>query len=159
MDFLYQIFNEGWKLWLIVSIVFFFAEGVNPGTFALFFGGLGALATAAACCFFTDATQNVTWQLMIFAGMSLASFLLLRPCIARFIQRGAKPDDLGAFLGKQARTLTVLRKNGLEMGRILFEGTEWAAAPSEDSSDEIPAGAVVEIVKMDGLTAWVKHVR
>ena len=158
MDYLYQILAEGWKLWLIAGIVFFVAEGVNPGTFALFFGGLGALATAAACYLFTDVTQNGAWQLLIFAGMSLASFFLLRPSIARFTRRGAKLDGGGAFLGKQARTLTVLRKNGLEMGRILFEGTEWAAVPSEASLGEIPAGAAVEIVKMDGLTAWVKRV-
>ena len=159
MDFLYEILTEGWKLWLIVSIVFFFAEGANPGTFALFFGGLGALATAAACYFSTDVTQSGTWQLLIFATMSLASLFLLRPRIARFNRSGAKLDGAGSFPGKQAKALTVLRKDGLETGRILFEGTEWPAVLGEDSPDEIPAGAVVEIVKMDGLTAWVRRVR
>jgi len=168
VDFLYQILTEGWKLWLIVGIMFFFAEGVNPGTFALFFGGLGALVTAAACYLFPGVTQNGTWQLLIFAAMSLASLFLLRPRITRLNQRGPNLDDyvasgyaaLGyaAFLGKQAKTLTALHKNSLETGRILFEGTEWSAVLSDGSPDEVPAGTVVEIVKMEGLTAWVRCV-
>ena len=159
MDFLYQILTEGWKLWLIVGIMFFFAEGVNPGTFALFFGGLGALVTAAACYLFPDVTQNGTWQLLIFAAMSLASLFLLRPRITRFNRRGKNLDGSASFLGKQAKTLTTLHKNGPETGRILFEGTEWSAVLSEDSPDEVPAGTVVEIVKMEGLTAWVGRPR
>ena len=155
MDFLFQVLTEGWKLWLVVGIVFFFAEGVNPGTFALFFGGIGALVTAAVCYLSTDVTQNGTWQLLIFAAMSLSSLFLLRPRIARFNRRGPNFDGSAAFLGKQAKTLTVLRKNGLETGRILFEGTEWTAVLSEDSADEVPAGSVVEIVNMEGLTARV----
>jgi membrane protein implicated in regulation of membrane protease activity len=59
------------------------------------------------------------------------------------------------FLGKQARVLTDLRKNNIEGGRVLFDGTEWAAVASED----IPAGSAVEIVKMDGLTAHVRPIR
>ena len=159
MDFLYRILAEGWRLWLIISIVFFFAEGVNPGTFALFFGGLGALATATACYFSPEITESGTWQLLIFASMSLVSLFLLRPWIARFSRSGTKYDGLGSFIGKRAKTLTALHKNGLETGRILFEGTEWSAVPSEDSPDEIPAGAIVEIVKMEGLTAWVRNVQ
>ena len=79
MDFLYDLLIEGWKLWLIVGIVFFFAEGSNPGTFAFFFGGLGALATALMCCFFPIIAKSGTWQLLIFAAASLLSLFLLRP--------------------------------------------------------------------------------
>ena len=159
MDFLLQIFTEGWKLWLIVGILFFLAEGVNPGTFALFFGGLGALTTAIICYFSTDITQNGTWQLLIFAAMSLVSLFLLRPRIVRFVRRWESLGGSAAFPGKQAKALTTLRKNGLETGRILFEGTEWSAVLSEDSSDEVSAGSDVEIVKMEGLTAWVRCIR
>ena len=155
LDFLYQALTEGWKLWLIVGIVFFFAEGVNPGTFALFFGGAGALTTAAACRMFAAVAENGTYQLLIFAAMSVLSLLLLRPRIMRAVQNEAKLDGPDAYVGKHAKTLTVLSQEG---GRILFEGTEWAAAPSEDCLEEIPADSPVEVVKMEGLTIRVRPV-
>jgi membrane protein implicated in regulation of membrane protease activity len=156
MDFLHQILAEGWKLWLIVGILFFVAEGANAGTFALFFGGLGALATALACRLSPSVTESGTLQLLIFAATSLLSLFFLRPGITRFLQREPKLDGPGALLGKRARTLTALRKSGTETGRALFEGTEWAAMPSEDSPDEIPAGSAVEVVKMEGLVLRVR---
>ncbi|MDR2529720.1 MAG: NfeD family protein [Synergistaceae bacterium] len=157
MDFSYELLTEGWKLWLIVGIAFFIAEGVNPGTFALFFGGLGALGTALACFFLPSAAESGTWQLLIFATASLSSLLLLRPRIVRFTQKEA--EGLHMFIGRQARTLTVLRKNAAETGRVLFEGTEWPAALNSDAPDEIPEGRVVEVVKMEGLTVRVRPVR
>ena len=159
MDFLYKLLTEGWKLWLIAGIAFFIAEGVNPGTFALFFGGLGALGTALACFFLPYVAESGTWQLLIFAAASLSSLLLLRPRIVRFTQKKAEPGDLGVFTGRHARTLTVLRKNAAETGRVLFEGTEWPAALSSDAPDEIPEGRAVEVVKMEGLTVCVRPVR
>ncbi|MDR2523882.1 MAG: NfeD family protein, partial [Synergistaceae bacterium] len=156
VDFLYGLLTEGWKLWLIAGLAFFTAEGVNPGTFALFFGGLGALVTSLTCFFLPSVAESGTWQLLIFAGMSLCSLLLLRSRIARFTRKEAEPD---MFIGRQARALTVLRRNAAETGRVLFEGTEWTAALSSDAPDEIPQGHVVEAVKMEGLTVRVRPVQ
>jgi membrane protein implicated in regulation of membrane protease activity len=156
MDFLHQILTEGWKLWLVIGILFFVAEGVNAGTFALFFGGVGAFVTALVCRLLPPVTESGTLQLLIFAATSLLSLLFLRPVIVRFLQREPRLDGPEALLGKGAKTLTVLRKSGVETGRALFEGTEWPAVPSEDSPDEIPAGSAVEVVKREGLTLHVR---
>ncbi|MDR1874464.1 MAG: NfeD family protein, partial [Synergistaceae bacterium] len=158
MDFLSQILTEGWKLWLIIGILFFVAEGLNAGTFALFFGGLGALTTALVCRLSPAVTGSGTQQLLIFAAMSLFSLFCLRSRIMRFIQGDLRLDGPQAFLGRQARVLSVLRRNGPETGWALFEGTEWAAVPSEDAPEEIPPGSVVEVVKMEGLTLRVRPV-
>ena len=154
MDFI--IPAEGWKLWLIIGIIFFLAEGVNPGTFALFFGGVGSLAVSAACRVFPPVAESGIFQLLTFAAVSLSSLILMRPKILRLIQTGTKLDGPDAYIGKQAKTLTILRKDGQEPGRVLFEGTEWAAAPSGDCLEEIPAGSTVEVVKMEGLTLRVR---
>lgn len=156
MDFIHQILTEGWKLWLIIGILFFVAEGVNTGTFALFFGGLGSLTTALACFFFPQVTESGSMQLLIFAATSLLSLFFLRPMIIRFIQGKERLDGPDAFLGKQAKALTVLRKSGTDTGRVLFEGTEWSAVLNGDSPDELPAGSSVRVVKMEGLTLLVQ---
>ena len=130
-------------------------EGFVAGTFALFFGGVGALATALICYLFPSVSESGTQQLMIFSAMSLFSLILLRPRILRHIHKETQLDGLKAFIGKRAKSLTDLSRNSLETGKVLFEGTEWPAAPVIDSPG-IPAGSTVEIVQMDGLTFQVR---
>lgn len=157
MEFIYEILLEGWKLWLIVGILFFLAEGVNAGTFALFFGGLGALTTALICYFSATVTESGTWQLLIFSGTSLLSLFFLRNRIMRALQIKGSVDGPDTFPGKSARALSVLRKTGVDTGRVLFEGTEWRAVLSgeEGSPDELPEGSVVRIDRIEGLTLYV----
>ena len=151
-----SILSEGWKLWFIAAIILFLLEGINPGTFALFFVGAGAAATAAACYLFAPVAESGAFQILLFSAMSLFSFLFLRPHFVRLVQSETKFGGPDAFMGKQAKALTILSKDGAEGGRVFFEGTEWAAVPSEDCPDEIPAGSTVEIVKREGLTFQVK---
>ena len=157
MDSLYQIVTEVWKLWLIIGIVLMIAEGINLGTFALFFGGLGAFATAATCYFSPTVAASWTQQLLFFSALSLTSLLLLRPRLRRLIHNKTQLDE-HAFIGKRAKALTFLRKNSLETGRVLFDGTEWQAVLSENSPD-IPVGGIVEIVQIEGLTLQVRLVQ
>ena len=155
---LFLIFTEGWKIWLVIGIAFMIGEGLYAGTFALFFGGVGAFATALICYFSSTVAANGTQQLLIFSFISLFSLFLLRSRFLRLIHNETLLDGPEAFMGKRAKVMTNLRGNGLETGKVLFEGTEWSAVPSDDSP-EIPAGSTVEVVRMEGLTLRVKLVQ
>jgi membrane protein implicated in regulation of membrane protease activity len=157
VDFLQRFFDEGWKLWLVAAVLFFLAEGTNAGTFALFFGGIGALATALACAFAPSVTENWTGQLLIFSAASILSLLLLRSALMRRLQGGDGElfTGPGAGLGERARALSPLRR-GIE-GRALYGGTEWRAMLAEDG--EVPEGTELQVVKMEGLTLWVRSRR
>jgi len=134
-----------------------FAEGFTV-SFAFFFAGLGALATALACYFYPFIAESVTRQLLLFSAMSLVSLLLLRPRVMRLLYRKeTRLDGRKAFIGKRAKALTDIRMNGIETGKVLFDGTEWSATQSEDSPG-IVAGSTVEIVQMEGLTLHVRLV-
>lgn len=158
MDFLWLAFTESWKLWLVASIVFMIGEGFAAGTFSLFFGGVGALSTALVCYFFPSVAANGTQQIMIFSVMSLFSLLLLRSRILRLIYKETRLDGLKAFYGKRAKAQTDLSRNRSEAGKVLFDGTEWSATPVDNSPD-IPAGSVVEIIQIEGLTLQVRLVQ
>ena len=149
------VLGEAWKLWFIVAIIFFIIEGCNPGTFAIFFGGIGALATAVICFVSPLFASNGVFQILIFSAMTLSSLFLLRTRLVRLIQGETKYDGSDSYVGKQARTLTALCKNSLD-GRVFYEGTEWPAMLSEECQEDIPAGRMVEIVKREGLTFRVK---
>jgi len=150
--------GEAWKLWFIVAIIFFIIEGCNPGTFSLFFGGAGALATAAICFVSQPFANNGVFQILTFSAMTLFSLYFLRPILVRSTQSEAKFEGADSYVGKQARTLTVLRKNSFD-GRVFYEGTEWPAMLSEEHQEDIPANSAVEIVKREGLTFLVKPQR
>ena len=99
-------------------------------------------------------TEDGTIQLLVFAGTSLLSLLALRPAAMRML--GVKDAPRGgseAFVGKTARTLSVLRK-GNGTGRVLFDGTEWSAVL--DGDDELPEGMPVVITEVEGLTLHVQ---
>jgi membrane protein implicated in regulation of membrane protease activity len=134
------------------------AEGMSMGTFSFFFIGTGALATSAACYLFPAIAASVTKQLLLFSAMSLLSLLLLRSRIMRLVNNKTRPDGSEVFIGKRGKALTNLSKNGIDTGRVLFEGTEWAASPTEDSP-EIPTGSAVEIVQIEGLTLKVRLIQ
>lgn len=158
LDFIYQILLEGWKLWLVVGILFFLAEGVNAGTFALFFGGIGAWITALICYFSPYVTESGTAQLLVFSGTSLLSLYALRPAVMRIlhIKEDSGPDS---SVGKTARALTGLHKTGPTTGLVSFEGTEWRAIPSADAPDFIPEGTAVSIARVEGLTLYVEPLK
>jgi membrane protein implicated in regulation of membrane protease activity len=159
MDVLFQYLADAWKNWLVIGIAFMMIEGFTPGSFSFFLIGLGAFVTSVICYFFITIAANLTQQFLIFSVMSLFSLLLLRPRFLSFIQRNEiKLDGPGVFLGKRAKALTNLYRNGIETGKVLFEGTEWPALPSDDSPD-ISLGSVVEIARMEGLTLYVKLVK
>ena len=140
---------------MIISIALMIGEGFFAGTFAIFFVGVGALATALLCYLLPSISESGTQQLMIFSAMSLFSLVLIRPKIIRHIHKETQLDGLNAFLGKHAKALTDLSRNQPEDGKALFDGTEWPATPIIDSPD-IPAGSEVEIVHMNGLTLQVR---
>ncbi|MCL2147503.1 MAG: NfeD family protein [Synergistaceae bacterium] len=159
MDSLYQLVDEVWKLWLVAGIVFMLIEGLTPGIFSFFFVGLGAFATALICYYHSATAENITQQLLIFSAMSLLSLLLLRPRVLRFIHRNEiQLDGPGMFIGKRAKALTNLQNNGIETGKVQFEGTEWSAFPIEGSPD-IPPGSIVEVVRVEGLVLHVRLVQ
>ena len=159
MEDLNLLMPDVWKLWLVAGIAFMLMEGITPIMFAFFFAGLGALATALICYFHSTTAASLTQQLLVFSAMSLLSLLFIRPRTLRFIHRnGIRLDGPDVLIGKQAKALTNLQRNGIETGKVQFEGTEWSAFPIEDSPD-IPSGSVVEVARVEGLTLYVKLVQ
>ena len=150
MEFLFSILAEGWRAWLIAGILLLLAEGANPGTFALFFCGLGALVTAALCRVMPE--LEPTAQLLTFAGASLLSLLLLRPRLKKALAKDA-PSLNAEGLGTSARVLSGF--DGTPEGTVHFQGTEWRAATSGRRPLGAGPGASVLVTGREGLILTV----
>ena len=148
-DFLLPMLAGGWRAWLIAGFLLLMAEGLNPGTFALFFCGFGALATAGLC--FLLPGLDPAAQLLSFAAMSLLSLAFLRPRLARAFLKdapGPVPGDGGV-----GRALSGFGAS--PEGTVQFQGTEWRAATRDRRPAAIAPGDPVAVTGRDGLTLFV----
>lgn len=98
----------------------------------------------------------VAIQVLAFAGASAAMLLLVRPGIARRLHGGPELR-LGAskLIGMQGVVTT--RITGAQPGRITVDGEDWSARPLDETL-VIPEGDAVDVLRIEGATAYVHPV-
>ncbi|MBR4560873.1 MAG: NfeD family protein [Bacteroidales bacterium] len=142
---------EAYLIWLIVAIALVIFE-ICSATFGAICFAIGAGFSALAA----GLGAGVTWQIVIFAIVSLLTFIFLRPFMLKFMDRKSKEvkTNAEAIIGRRG---IVSERIDAEQhtGRVAIDGDDWKAV-SEDGSI-IEKGASVEIVKMDSIIVTVKQ--
>jgi len=142
---------EVYQIWLIAAFVLVILEIATAG-FGVICFAIGAVFAALAA----GIGANLTWQIIIFAVVSLLTFIFLRPVVIRFLERKSKDvkTNADALIGRQG---IVSERIDAEKhtGRVAIDGDDWKAV-SEDGS-VIEKGKPVEIVKMDSIIVTVKQ--
>lgn len=139
-----------WWMWAAAGLILLGLELVTPGSFFIFFFGLGALITAAAA---GAGLASLGAQLGLFAVVSAASFVLLRK---KLVERFATSPDLQKSLGDLAGGVAVALEDiapGAQ-GRAEYRGTPWTARNL--GAAPVKKGARCRIDSVDGLTILVK---
>jgi membrane protein implicated in regulation of membrane protease activity len=135
-----------WVIWVIVAVVLGVAE-IFTLTAALGLLGGAALITAV----FAAAGLPLPGQLVVFTIASTASLVLLRPVAQRHLLPPRQRFGVEALIGKSA--YVVQEVTGRD-GRVRIGGEEWTAR-AYDETVVIPAGAIVDVMQIDGATAVV----
>jgi membrane protein implicated in regulation of membrane protease activity len=136
-----------WIVWLILAAVLGAAEVVTL-TFAL---GLIAIAALVAGVI-GAAGLPVGVQLIAFGVTAVAGIAVVRPIAARHIrQPPLLKSGIAALVGREALALTEVNRHD---GRVRIGGEEWTARPY-DPDLVIPAGASVDVLAIEGVTALV----
>ena len=137
---------DEWVFWLILAAVLGVAELLTL-TAALGILGISALLTAG----FAIALPP-SLQLVIFTVASVLGVVLLRPLAARHrLEPPTHQFGVDALIGKPA---LVTEEVDLVRGRIRIGSDDWTARTFDDTR-VIPAGTVVEVIKITGNTALV----
>jgi membrane protein implicated in regulation of membrane protease activity len=137
-----------WVVWAIAALLLAVGEIFTPGLFVL-----GPVALAAVAAAFVSLAGPPVWlQIIVFAGGSAASVLLLRP-IARAHLRMPPALRTGTAALQGARAV-VLQRVDRDGGRVRIGGEEWSARAYMPDQVFEP-GASVEVVKIEGATALV----
>ena len=142
---------EAYLIWLIVAIALIIFE-ICSATFGAICFAIGAGFSALAA----GLGAGVTWQIVIFAIVSLLTFIFLRPFMLKCMDRKSKEvkTNAEAIIGRRG---IVSERIDAEQhtGRVAIDGDDWKAV-SEDGSI-IEKGVSVEIVKMDSIIVTVKQ--
>ena len=138
-----------WIVFLIVALLFFMAEIYTPTMFFLNF------AFASVCCsLFSLITDNYNILIPIFAVLSIIFILFLRPLLNFNPTKEKKEYFESQYIGKDA---VVINPINAFTGRIKIFDENWEARLADPNITEIKTGKIVEIVRHDDLTMYVKR--
>ena len=138
-------------LWIVLAIAFLIAEFGTVTLISIWFV-VGALAALVACLL----GAPLWLQVLIFAVVSLAMLLLLRPFLRKFVDPHKVPTNVDAMIGKEA-LVTEEIDNLLGVGTVKVGGVQWTARSA--SGAHIPVGTVVTVKAVEGVKALVAPVQ
>lgn len=138
-----------WALWLIIALIFVFAEAFAGELFLLMFGiGAGAAAAVAAM------EPAWFWTVGTFAVVSAGLIYFVRPPIVARLHSGPTllqgHDSVIGALGAVTQEVTAFD------GRILVGATDWTARSA--TGETLPVGTRIRVQRLDGVTAIVEVV-
>lgn len=140
-----------WQVWLIVSIICLILELTNGDFFIFCFaiGGIGGLATSL----FTD---SLSWQIIIFAIVSVLSLFFIRPVMLRYFHKKGheRKSNAEALIGRIGKVTDAIPENGY--GYVQIDGDSWKAHTPDGQSVEV--GMKVKVLSMDSIIITVKRI-
>lgn len=142
---------EVYQIWLIAAIVLVIIE-ICTAAFGSICFAIGAAFSAVAA----GLGVGITWQIVIFAVVSLLTFVFLRPVVMRFLDKKSKDvkTNADAIVGRKGVVSERIDAKQ-HTGRVAIDGDDWKAI-SEDGS-VIEKDTTVEIVKLDSIIVTVKQ--
>ena len=137
-------------VWLGAAVVFGIVEALTAGLVSIWF-----VAGSAAALIGAFLGAGLGLQVALFVVVSAAALAVTRPLVRRYTAGKAVPTNLDRGLGDSGKvTETIDNENST--GAVYVDGKTWTARSADGSV--IPAGAVVEILRMEGVKLFVKKI-
>ena len=112
-----------WWHWLLLGLVLVALEMAAAGGFYVIFFGIAAVAIGALHLF--DLAGPIWWQFLLFSILSIASLLLFRGPVLRWLRLDAPGADVDSLVGELATPLEDIAPGAV--GRAELRGTVWSA--------------------------------
>lgn len=135
-------------IWIAAMVVFGIVEAATAGLTSIWFVLGSAAGLIAAIC------GGAVWlQVTLFFVVSIAALLATRPLVRKMMAKSIVPTNADAVLGKEARVTETIDNNA-PTGAVYVEGKTWSAR--SESGEVLPEGAMVRIVRMEGVKLFVE---
>lgn len=135
-------------IWLGVVALSVFVEASTMALVSIWFAAGALFATFAAY-----AGVSLAAQLLIFVCISIAACVAVRPLAQRFVEPNVVPTNADRLLGREARVTEDIN-NEDSSGAVYVDGKTWTARSVD--GEVVPAGAMVEIERMEGVKLIVR---
>lgn len=136
-------------IWLAVLIICVLVEAGTMGLVCIWFAAGSLVAWALAMLGVSEAVQCVA-----FVGVSALLLIFTRPLVRKFVTPKIQPTNVNAVIGREAIVIEAIRP--LEgVGQVKLGGQIWSAKTDEDTQC-IPEGTLVEVVRVEGVKVFVK---
>lgn len=142
---------EIYQYWLIAAIVLVIVEICTASFGSICFAiGAGFSALVAAL------GGGFVWQIVVFALVSMLTFIFLRPVVIRWLDRKSKDvkTNVDALIGRKGIVSERIDASQ-HLGRVAIDGDDWRAVSNDGSV--IEKGTSVEILKNDSIILTVKR--
>lgn len=137
-------------IWIYIGIGLMFLELIVSGFILCFFGF--AAATVGVIRFIIGDAFDLTWELAVFSGLSVAYIFLLRRWFKRTFVGDKKGDaDLGDDNIGRVGKVTAAIEPPLA-GRVMLGDSEWSA----EADVPVAIGANVRVISQNNLTIKVE---
>ena len=140
-----------WVLWTAAVVAFGILEAATVSMVSLWFVG-GALAALGASLL----GVGPGGQIAVFLVVSATLLACLRPFVKKFVAPKQTATNIDAAIGKQA-IITETVDNLRGTGALKLDGKEWSVRSA--AGENIPAGTLVEVVKIEGVKLLVEPVQ
>lgn len=138
---------QAWLIWLILAAVLAGAETLSLDLVLLMCAGGAAAGGVAAAAGAPPAVQ-----VAVAVGGALSLLLGVRPVAKRhLLGSGTARTGIEALIGTQAMVTSQVDARD---GRVRLGGSEWSAR-AYDETQVIPAGTSVQVIQINGATAFV----
>lgn len=137
-------------VWLIVCLGMLVLEVITVGNLVSLWFSFGALA-ALGTTFLTD---SVAVQLAVFAIVSVAALIMIRPMTKNLLRGNVVSTNADRLIGRQFILNESINQDS--WGKIKVHGEEWSATTADQSS--ISAQTRVEVIAIEGVKLIVKSV-
>ena len=137
-------------VWLGAAVLFGIVEALTAGLVSIWF-----VVGAAAALIGAFLGAGVPVQVGLFIVATAISLAATRPLVRRWTAEKAVPTNADRALGQTARVTEAI-DNANSAGAVYVDGKTWTARSADGGM--IPQGAMVEILRMEGVTLFVKKI-
>jgi membrane protein implicated in regulation of membrane protease activity len=139
-----------WWHWLALGLILVVLEMAASGGFYVIFFGVAALAIGAL--HMLDIAGPVWFQFLLFSVLSVASLLVFRSPLLRWLKMDSVPDQVDSLVGETAVPLEDIAAGAV--GRAELRGSVWSARNT--SSATLARGQRTRVVRVERLMIFLE---
>ena len=138
-----------WWHWLVLGLILGVAELATAGGFYIIFFGFGALVVGLLA---SAGLAGPVWvQMLLFAGISIASLALFRNRLLKSFQPDPQAPSIDTLVGEIGTAAGDIAPGAV--GQIELRGTSWSARNNAEVA--VARGARCRVTRVEGLTLHV----